>query len=494
VVQYYSVATPLAFQQANSPQGTDGMTVAAVVLSILFGLAALATLYTGVVTILINPMDPLLAQDLYYGNHDCPEPEEEDTEQPTDGKKRYGRKPKPAPNQHYGSATKIAAGFLYQYFNPAPLASMPRDADNTKQCWICDLQVLETSMHCKFCNKCVDHFDHHCLWLNTCIGKHNYRYFFGAVGSISLMQLLHGVTNLYVVVMYFTKTPMDHDDDKGANWFEGQGWRETLLTILFIFLVFDFLSLLLVGQLLVFHVNLQREQLTTYQFIIRDHQRKRDLPRIQAEIDAQRILAITKAASSSDCCLVQRLRCGRYCRQIGCTILDPLRVPSSLYDNNRDNRNATSNNDDNPSSAPQYVSPSSLVVGDTKITTDVDEVDSGSGDGLKRLGSDIEIGNEIEADSQASGGLIASSGENTDENDHSEDSAPLPTLDPDNTGPPSSPALDPLNGRSRSHAVSPNEAASSASQNGNIADDVAKRPIFVKVSPTTAISIGSGTS
>ena len=40
----------------------------------------------------------------------------------------------------------------------------PWDPDApTKQCWICDVQVGEKSMHCKFCNKCVDHFDHHCM-------------------------------------------------------------------------------------------------------------------------------------------------------------------------------------------------------------------------------------------------------------------------------------------------------------------------------------------
>ena len=33
----------------------------------------------------------------------------------------------------------------------------------TKQCWLCDVQVGEKSMHCKFCNKCVDQFDHHCM-------------------------------------------------------------------------------------------------------------------------------------------------------------------------------------------------------------------------------------------------------------------------------------------------------------------------------------------
>jgi hypothetical protein len=38
----------------------------------------------------------------------------------------------------------------------------------TKQCWICDKQVGEKSMHCKFCNKCVDHFDHHCMCKCCC--------------------------------------------------------------------------------------------------------------------------------------------------------------------------------------------------------------------------------------------------------------------------------------------------------------------------------------
>lgn len=42
--------------------------------------------------------------------------------------------------------------------NPSDLSTGP-----TKQCWICDTQVGEKSMHCKFCNKCVDHFDHHCM-------------------------------------------------------------------------------------------------------------------------------------------------------------------------------------------------------------------------------------------------------------------------------------------------------------------------------------------
>ena len=36
-------------------------------------------------------------------------------------------------------------------------------AEPLKHCWLCETQVAEHAMHCKFCNKCVGNFDHHCL-------------------------------------------------------------------------------------------------------------------------------------------------------------------------------------------------------------------------------------------------------------------------------------------------------------------------------------------
>ena len=66
---------------------------------------------------------------------------------------------------------------IYNAYNPprtAPptAATAEQEDDSMKQCWICDVQVVDSSMHCKYCNKCVGKFDHHCMckW-------HTYRIF-----------------------------------------------------------------------------------------------------------------------------------------------------------------------------------------------------------------------------------------------------------------------------------------------------------------------------
>jgi hypothetical protein len=53
-------------------------------------------------------------------------------------------------------------GRLYRYFN-GHRRDQPLPVEPMKQCWICNAQVAEPSMHCKFCDKCVYHFDHHCM-------------------------------------------------------------------------------------------------------------------------------------------------------------------------------------------------------------------------------------------------------------------------------------------------------------------------------------------
>jgi len=43
------------------------------------------------------------------------------------------------------------------------LGGVNDEVEPLKHCWICDTQVAEHAMHCKFCNKCVGNFDHHCM-------------------------------------------------------------------------------------------------------------------------------------------------------------------------------------------------------------------------------------------------------------------------------------------------------------------------------------------
>lgn len=42
---------------------------------------------------------------------------------------------------------------IYNMYNRPRSGVVPLAADAMKQCWICDVQVVETSMHCKYCNK-----------------------------------------------------------------------------------------------------------------------------------------------------------------------------------------------------------------------------------------------------------------------------------------------------------------------------------------------------
>ena len=67
---------------------------------------------------------------------------------------------------YYGGKTQLIDPvdiYLARHLQQNPPQALPETEEPMKQCWICDTQVAEHSMHCKFCNKCVYHFDHHCM-------------------------------------------------------------------------------------------------------------------------------------------------------------------------------------------------------------------------------------------------------------------------------------------------------------------------------------------
>lgn len=166
-------------------------------------------------------------------------------------------------------------------------------SENYKHCWICQTEVHKRSMHCKFCNKCVSIFDHHCKWLNTCVGEANYQFFYKSVMFTFLFMAMHSVTLSLTIIFYFVdlggvKGRMKHILDLYVS-------DTTIIGINIGFLVGTLVTTASMLQLFMFHIELRKENITTYQWIVRDSQLRRDRNILEVEIRKQRTLGITDA-------------------------------------------------------------------------------------------------------------------------------------------------------------------------------------------------------
>ena len=197
------------------------------------------------------------------------------------------------------------------------------EGGETKFCWVCQTTVHEHSMHCKFCDKCVSNFDHHCLWLNTCVGSANYPYFFRTVVSTFLFVLVHLAGLIGTVVPYLMQRfpPAGQMYDTMEGWF-GARSSEALAGVNGFFLLVNLVSVSLLGQLLVFHIGLRKEGITTYAFIVRDNARKRDRSRRDSEATTRRMIALRDARGLGKQGLVCRLQAGGLW---GCGRCDPIK-------------------------------------------------------------------------------------------------------------------------------------------------------------------------
>ena len=147
------------------------------------------------------------------------------------------------------------------------------EESTVKFCWVCSIDVHESSMHCKFCNKCVKRFDHHCHWLNTCVGEANYDYFFGAVGSTLAMEIARGGVLAGLVISFFVQyyaMPREMNDVGAGstlgniNWFGVSGL--VIASVNIVFLAVDIVCVVMLLQLFMFHIRLRREGITVSMF------------------------------------------------------------------------------------------------------------------------------------------------------------------------------------------------------------------------------------
>ncbi len=160
-----------------------------------------------------------------------------------------------------------------------------KEEQKTKYCWVCQTDVYENSMHCKYCNKCVGTFDHHCMWLNNCIGDANYHLFFRTVCCVLLFSSTHVVALIIHLSLYFG----GHESTRTlSNTWLNAGVPEIVVGFNIGFLVLTVCTVILVGQLFTFHINLRREKITTYQFIIRDGQKKREEWHLHQKVEQRR--------------------------------------------------------------------------------------------------------------------------------------------------------------------------------------------------------------
>ncbi|XP_030059551.1 palmitoyltransferase ZDHHC1 [Microcaecilia unicolor] len=154
-------------------------------------------------------------------------------------------------------------------------------------CYLCDVDVSPKSKHCSTCNKCVSNFDHHCKWLNNCVGGRNYWFFLNSVISALLGTLCVVIIAFYVFVEFFVNPMMlrtnqhfevlkNHTD----VWFvflpaaPVKTQAPAILSLAALVVVLGLLTLVLLGQLLSFHIYLMWKRLSTFEYIVQQRHRQ----------------------------------------------------------------------------------------------------------------------------------------------------------------------------------------------------------------------------
>lgn len=171
--------------------------------------------------------------------------------------------------------------------------SEQKDGENQIYCYLCETHVHKSSKHCRSCDKCIVRFDHHCKWLNTCIGKKNYFYFLCIILGVLLLtaESLSISIALMVESFAFPVTFLDRVlDENHFQYYLGSDISSTALQTLLVISVVLIASLVgMILQLGGFHVMLMWKGLTTYDFIIHEQKRQRDLEteRLQTQINKQ---------------------------------------------------------------------------------------------------------------------------------------------------------------------------------------------------------------
>ncbi|XP_036601618.1 palmitoyltransferase ZDHHC11-like [Trichosurus vulpecula] len=194
------------------------------------------------------------------------------------------------------------------YGKPMPVLDRTkhRHVIQNQYCHLCEVTVGVKAKHCSACNKCIADFDHHCKWLNNCVGSRNYWYFFTSVASAVLGIILLIILLLHVFIQYFVnpeklRTDLQFENYPHNVWLAFLPWLPVptspvvLLMIAVVTLLLSFVSLLLLGHLLGFHLYLLFRQLSTFDYMTQGRQKQGT--NLQMKISAPLKSSLSKSES-----------------------------------------------------------------------------------------------------------------------------------------------------------------------------------------------------
>ena len=167
---------------------------------------------------------------------------------------------------------------------------------------------------------------------------------------ILIMEVMHLAIQLALLIDSFSG---GSTHTRVVDWMNGANLPALVHAVWIFFIIFNGISIFLIGQLVFFHIKLQRANLTTYGYIVQESARRRQLRKQQADIQELRLTKIAKATAEGRTGEAQKLQWGGHCRSMGCTVCDPLEIPPELL--------ATGTQQQSQSSG-TYVSPQAVVV------------------------------------------------------------------------------------------------------------------------------------
>lgn len=127
-----------------------------------------------------------------------------------------------------------------------------------KYCPTCKIWRPPRVSHCALCDICVINHDHHCVFLNNCVGKRNYRYFLWFL-LLAVITTVYMAVVLFVHVFWYLIADDDHLKSFAASI--------SRYPVAFLLVIYGILAMGYPLLLLVFHLFLTAQNLTTREYL-----------------------------------------------------------------------------------------------------------------------------------------------------------------------------------------------------------------------------------